>query len=1319
MKNKLMLYIALVFAIVLQTPNLNGQTCAPVINCPPDISIYCSEVLGSAPTVIQTGTPSNLISNTCALPLPINNFYTVDTFDTRDSCKSIINQPLNFPINVATFQSSLAGTNTMRIIVRKLVIFNNYGKDSCYQVIYIKKYTLNDLICPKDTMISCMNSNTNPSNLGIPKFIDGKPITSSCSMQLMGPLDTIIPFCPGSFKINRNWMIMDCNGTMMRKTQQIIVKDTFAPFVGGAVLDYQSNGGSYTASNIIFNFDNNTTPLLITPLQNSKNCGASALVTIVGIDPSCSNGQIFINSLNTLAVKINTTYFPITKETKVTFNCNFPTTGLFDVEFEAYDSCNYKKISKKLRFNVLDNILPTVVCDQTTKVSLTNDGFGTVNAFVFDDGSKDNCSGISDYKVRRVTKCDAGNQVVNTDNNFYDTIEFSCCDIGTPIMVALQVKDNAGNTNQCMVTAIVEDKVRPTCIPPSNKIIACNDPTLNFSNLSNFGDASVSDNCASETIYNEVRNINNCKIGIIARTWTVKEKGGFKYEASCTQYISITGFSDFIVDFPSDTIVTCFDALNVGIANKLDLLNRPSNVDGNVQNLGCGTLAVNISDEIFTTVPGSCYKIMRKYTVIDWCKFESNPANLAVPYQNSCSGNMSTSVSDLSKRVFRQSDNGSTPNDGILCYTQTITVNDNQAPLFTRKGKDTIVKDYSAEVECNGDILSCDGIYADSAKATDQCGNVRLTGSLNYKWKVFYKNSMVLYKSGVGNVLNEERKNSGNDCSTILRNGLELPYDVPFIVKWEVEDKCGNIGYLEDTIKVVDAKKPSIVGRNVTAELMKVDINGVLIGRVVVWASELHVSSSDNCSPTNALKYGIRIKGTGVGFPRDVNGLPITSLTFSCADLGTKLIELWAEDLVGNSDYCIDTVSIQNNMNIGVGGCPLAASTLINGTIANEYAEKVQDVQVVALAGTIPMGSFNTSANGLYSINAFQGSNYKIMASKSDDLLNGVTTKDILDINKHILGVEVLNSPYKLIAADVNNSGTITSLDMLEIRKAILRKSSAFTNNKSWRFINKAFVFPNPKDPFSSPIQELISFNTSALGNTDFIGVKVADVNGSATPNTLQNNSFVRNETVEQVFVGKTVNSSDIEYKISFENLNFNAFQFALDFENDKIYAVNAEGLEGFGAQNYNLMDNKLLLSWNGKINKENPQLKITISSKNTLHNLDNTILNSQVYYSNETKNIELKYKDNYSEKQYELYQNNPNPFTNSTLIGFSLPYTMNATIQIMDNTGKVVKSFTNEYSKGLNTVKVDKDEIGPSGIYYYQLKTNEFTANKKMVLIK
>jgi len=122
---------------------------------------------------------------------------------------------------------------------------------------------------------------------------------------------------------------------------------------------------------------------------------------------------------------------------------------------------------------------------------------------------------------------------------------------------------------------------------------------------------------------------------------------------------------------------------------------------------------------------------------------------------------------------------------------------------------------------------------------------------------------------------------------------------------------------------------------------------------------------------------------------------------------------------------------------------------------------------------------------------------YVITPTKNDNPHNGVTTYDLVLISKHILNIEPFSTPYKIIAADANRSGSITSFDITEIRKLILGITDTIANNTSWRFVQESFVFPNPNNPFqtSFPVKD----TAFALPDTlvDFIGIKIGDVNNT------------------------------------------------------------------------------------------------------------------------------------------------------------------------------------------------------------------------------
>ena len=102
----------------------------------------------------------------------------------------------------------------------------------------------------------------------------------------------------------------------------------------------------------------------------------------------------------------------------------------------------------------------------------------------------------------------------------------------------------------------------------------------------------------------------------------------------------------------------------------------------------------------------------------------------------------------------------------------------------------------------------------------------------------------------------------------------------------------------------------------------------------------------------------------------------------------------------------------------------------------------------------------------------------------------GLSTADIVLIQKHILNVTQLTEPWKLIAADANNNGSISVADVVDIRKLILSVIPKLPKSSAWRFVLKNAV-PQPLFNEQTAIFEL----GLSPGTVEFTGIKIGDVN--------------------------------------------------------------------------------------------------------------------------------------------------------------------------------------------------------------------------------
>ncbi len=98
-------------------------------------------------------------------------------------------------------------------------------------------------------------------------------------------------------------------------------------------------------------------------------------------------------------------------------------------------------------------------------------------------------------------------------------------------------------------------------------------------------------------------------------------------------------------------------------------------------------------------------------------------------------------------------------------------------------------------------------------------------------------------------------------------------------------------------------------------------------------------------------------------------------------------------------------------------------------------------------------------------------------------------------------------------------------------------------------------------------------------------------------------------------------------------------------------------------------------------------------------------------------------YPSEYLPASFTLYQNYPNPFNSTTSIRFDLSHDNHVEFQVINMLGQIVYTVRRHYLAGWHQIDWNgTDNSGSqvaSGIYYYRLKTADFTDSKKMILLK
>ena len=87
--------------------------------------------------------------------------------------------------------------------------------------------------------------------------------------------------------------------------------------------------------------------------------------------------------------------------------------------------------------------------------------------------------------------------------------------------------------------------------------------------------------------------------------------------------------------------------------------------------------------------------------------------------------------------------------------------------------------------------------------------------------------------------------------------------------------------------------------------------------------------------------------------------------------------------------------------------------------------------------------------------------------------------------------------------------------------------------------------------------------------------------------------------------------------------------------------------------------------------------------------------------------------------KDFALYQNYPNPFNPSTTIKFALPVKTNLSLSVYNTLGeKVAEIFNGELEEGYHEMMFNASGLS-SGIYFYKIESENYSATKKLMLLK
>jgi hypothetical protein len=411
--------------------------------------------------------------------------------------------------------------------------------------------------------------------------------------------------------------------------------------------------------------------------------------------------------------------------------------------------------------------------------------------------------------------------------------------------------------------------------------------------------------------------------------------------------------------------------------------------------------------------------------------------------------------------------------------------------------------------------------------------------------------------------------------------------------------------------------------------------------------------------------------------------------------------------------------------------CPTTGGSRIAGLITTEAGQGVNNVQV-ALDMDLPEfpRPATTDATGLYAFNDIPDGQAEITANKSGDYMNGVSTLDIVMIQRHMLGIESFESPYKIIAADINNDTMINSIDLVQLRSVILGVKNAF-DNASWRFpIANQFIDVNQVFPYQEKMGILVDGDKS---DNHFRAVKIGDVTGDVKADVQNAQAEARTSSVLNLSISEQAAKAGqiVEIPVTADTYkDVFGYQFTLNLKDATFEGIQPAKLQISDA-NIGIINESTVTFSYAVAQAENAaqdEVLFTIRLKavkpgniSQMMSVSSDITRAEAYMGTDIRvaPVKLNFTNTGADQNITLLQNEPNPFRSQTQIQFLLPAAGKAGLKICDANGKLLWSRVVEGVQGMNTLMLNRDDVGATGVCYCKLEFGDFTATRKMILIE